>query len=681
MSQTPKSKCENPTCEKIGDKNCAKCHAVKYCSAACQKEHWGVHKTACKVLAKNPTRPLPLSPESPQSPTSPASPTSPVPSSTPKPTSSVGVVKPQQLPSTQIPIDPAVVERLKYCKQQTMLAFQAQNFQASIGFAQDCMEVTKQFPEHVQWMEDIQILLNMSSAYLQMNQIDKAEPTSAICVQTAEKLVNKFPTTPQALEQLSLALTNRVFILLTVNRLADAEPIALRAFNIAESIFPPNDPRHFRSLRALAVVRAKQDNVKEAQKYFQKAYLISQKAHGPCHPETQQAVDELLQILMRQREQPQSQENSSTGNKSENPSLRLAAEFAKKNFDSLTEREPNPEHPIIGESAAKYATILAMDGKHLEAEPLMKKALAVREKVHGPRSQAVAVTLMALANLRDAMGDLSEATELLLIRALDIFKEQGLTQSNENVVQCLGFVHRLRSRRQGRGIGVGGNTGTAAVSATAGCAEEEDGLTYEVTAESHAHSADRRVSIPPSYGGGSPLSSSAANIMSSFAPVTSFQPNDGNGRMRQAGFYYESKEFAKAEVLLREAHNIFLREGGPNSEEAKAASGNLEIVKRMVIEQLWFTVVQEELVKHNIHINNPNIGPHRGGAATPPSVADDEQQETPVPVGAAGGGGSSVPTAPATPPSGNNKASDAGSSSEELIFQEPEQKSGSCVVC
>jgi hypothetical protein len=33
---------------------CARCHAVVYCSPACQRQHWAEHKLRCKRLAESP---------------------------------------------------------------------------------------------------------------------------------------------------------------------------------------------------------------------------------------------------------------------------------------------------------------------------------------------------------------------------------------------------------------------------------------------------------------------------------------------------------------------------------------------------------------------------------------------------------------------------------------------------
>lgn len=50
-----KAECGNPSCRfmaagvyEMKVQNCAACHSVSYCSKACQREHWKVHKKSCK---------------------------------------------------------------------------------------------------------------------------------------------------------------------------------------------------------------------------------------------------------------------------------------------------------------------------------------------------------------------------------------------------------------------------------------------------------------------------------------------------------------------------------------------------------------------------------------------------------------------------------------------------------
>lgn len=53
--------CSNPVCrnlEGVGDEAgqqgslCAACRKARYCSKACQKQHWKLHKQVCKTMAE-----------------------------------------------------------------------------------------------------------------------------------------------------------------------------------------------------------------------------------------------------------------------------------------------------------------------------------------------------------------------------------------------------------------------------------------------------------------------------------------------------------------------------------------------------------------------------------------------------------------------------------------------------
>lgn len=56
------SGCNNPLCrnlEGVGEEGvaqqgslCAVCRKARYCSKACQKQHWKQHKLVCKALAE-----------------------------------------------------------------------------------------------------------------------------------------------------------------------------------------------------------------------------------------------------------------------------------------------------------------------------------------------------------------------------------------------------------------------------------------------------------------------------------------------------------------------------------------------------------------------------------------------------------------------------------------------------
>ena len=45
-------KCNSHGCEETGTCTCGDCRQAKYCSLACQRAHWPVHKLLCKVTFK-----------------------------------------------------------------------------------------------------------------------------------------------------------------------------------------------------------------------------------------------------------------------------------------------------------------------------------------------------------------------------------------------------------------------------------------------------------------------------------------------------------------------------------------------------------------------------------------------------------------------------------------------------
>jgi hypothetical protein len=47
ISNSPRERCGVPSCLNPGTKRCSRCVCIKYCSAACQRGHWAIHKSKC----------------------------------------------------------------------------------------------------------------------------------------------------------------------------------------------------------------------------------------------------------------------------------------------------------------------------------------------------------------------------------------------------------------------------------------------------------------------------------------------------------------------------------------------------------------------------------------------------------------------------------------------------------
>ena len=100
---------------------------------------------------------------------------------------------------------------------------------------------------------------------------------------------------------------------------------------------------------------------------------------------------------------------------------RLAeAEPLMKRALAIDETSYGPEHPRVATQLNNLAQLLQATNRLTEAEPLMKRALAIDEASDGPEHPDVARDLNNLAQLLKATNRLAEA-EPLMRRTLYIF--------------------------------------------------------------------------------------------------------------------------------------------------------------------------------------------------------------------------------------------------------------------
>ncbi len=98
------------------------------------------------------------------------------------------------------------------------------------------------------------------------------------------------------------------------------------------------------------------------------------------------------------------------------------AEPLYKRALAIREKALGPEHPQTVLSFNNLALLYFNQGRYAEAEPLYQRALAIREKTLGPAYPRVATTLNNLAALYDTQGRYAEA-EPLYQRALAIWEK------------------------------------------------------------------------------------------------------------------------------------------------------------------------------------------------------------------------------------------------------------------
>ena len=123
------------------------------------------------------------------------------------------------------------------------------------------------------------------------------------------------------------------------------------------------------------------------------------------------------------------------------------AEPLYKRALAIREKALGPEHPVVASSLFNLAGLYKAQGRYAEAEPLYKRALAIFEKALGPEHPHVAKGLRGLAILLDAQGNYAEA-ESLFKRALAI-REKALGPDHPFVASSLNDLAGLY-KAQGR---------------------------------------------------------------------------------------------------------------------------------------------------------------------------------------------------------------------------------------
>jgi tetratricopeptide (TPR) repeat protein len=99
------------------------------------------------------------------------------------------------------------------------------------------------------------------------------------------------------------------------------------------------------------------------------------------------------------------------------------AEPLYKRALAIKEKALGPEHPVVATSLNNLAALYDTQGKYAQAEPLYKRALAILEKALGPEHPHVATSLENYATLLRNTKRVAEA-EKLEARAREIRAKQ-----------------------------------------------------------------------------------------------------------------------------------------------------------------------------------------------------------------------------------------------------------------
>lgn len=209
---------------------------------------------------------------------------------------------------------------------------------------------------------------------------------------------------------------------------AEALPLAQRDARYCQTTFGEGDPRYASALNNLAITHEALNQVKEAEPLHAKALSIREKTLAPDHVDIAESAYRLGRIYRHRRH--------------------AEAESLLKRSLAIREKAFGFEDEGLVEVLDALAEVYEGQKRFAEAEVARKRALAIDEKVSGPEDANVAVSLANLAALYKKTKRFAEA-EPLLLRTLAIReKVNGLHHAETAlVVEKLAESYREMNRK------------------------------------------------------------------------------------------------------------------------------------------------------------------------------------------------------------------------------------------
>ena len=198
------------------------------------------------------------------------------------------------------------------------------------------------------------------------------------------------------------ALNSEFLRLSDAAKYADAIPIAEQAAALTEKAHGPDHPDVGQSLNELAALFWKLGRYAEAEPLYQRSLAIWEKALGSDHTYVGTSLNNLAALYRDQGRYAD-------------------AEPLYKRSLAIWERALGPDHPDVGTSLNNLAALYRGQGRTADAEPLYRRSLGISEKALGPDHPDVGQSLNGLASLYYSQGRITDA-EPLLRRSLAIWE-------------------------------------------------------------------------------------------------------------------------------------------------------------------------------------------------------------------------------------------------------------------
>jgi serine/threonine-protein kinase len=225
--------------------------------------------------------------------------------------------------------------------------------------------------------------------------------------------------------RVATALNNLALILYASGDLAAAEPLYRKSLQIRRDRLPATHPDLAQSLSNLGLLLQDRGAFAEAEKLYVEALDVRRKSLGGSHVAIVQSLNNLGQLLQRKGDlraaEAKLRESLEMGRKiagSNHPMIAISLNNLASVYDDA--RDPRAEshyreslairrgtlpagHPHIAYVLHGYGKFLSARSRTAEAEPLLREALLIRQKVFGAKSGEVVETERALNQCLRAM--------------------------------------------------------------------------------------------------------------------------------------------------------------------------------------------------------------------------------------------------------------------------------------
>jgi tetratricopeptide (TPR) repeat protein len=136
----------------------------------------------------------------------------------------------------------------------------------------------------------------------------------------------------------------------------------------------------------MALILEKQGKSQEAEKQMFRGYVILSLSMGIASRDCQTFFDEMIDLVTRRKD------------------LRQAETYSAKNYDNVKAFDKGKNSLELADCSARYAVIMAQQGKFEQALPLFEQTLSIREKMLGKSHVGTAHALLQLSNVYDKLG-------------------------------------------------------------------------------------------------------------------------------------------------------------------------------------------------------------------------------------------------------------------------------------